>query len=89
VNAAPVPVSRLQKYATGSISFGMDLPRFQLQIPDMGKSDFDSRCSHCGSPLSRDRNRPGRFECARCDRLDPLKSEKAMGWLQSELQPPK
>jgi hypothetical protein len=36
-----------------------------------------------------DRNRLGRFECAKCDRLDPLKCDRAKGWLQGELRPPK
>jgi uncharacterized Zn finger protein (UPF0148 family) len=67
----------------------MDLPPFQPQIRGMGQSIHDSRCPHCGSPMPRDRNRPGRLECAKCDRLDPLKSDRAKGWLQGELQPPK
>jgi uncharacterized Zn finger protein (UPF0148 family) len=67
----------------------MDLPPFQPQIPGMGPSIHDSRCPHCGSPMLRDRDRLGRFECAKCDRLDPLKSDQAKGWLQGELQPPK
>jgi hypothetical protein len=29
------------------------------------------------------------FQCFDCDRPDPMKTEKAMGWLKSELQPPK
>jgi hypothetical protein len=29
------------------------------------------------------------FQCIDCERPDPLKSEKATGWLRSELQPPK
>jgi hypothetical protein len=67
----------------------MDLPPFRLQIPRMGQSIPDSRCPHCGSLIPPDRNPPGRFECAACDRLDPLKSDRAKGWLQGELQPPK
>jgi hypothetical protein len=73
----------------------MDIFRFQPQIPPMGQAIHDSRCSHCGSPMPVDRNnRLGRFECARfecakCDRLDPLKSDRARGWLQGELRPPK
>jgi hypothetical protein len=29
------------------------------------------------------------FQCLDCDRLDPLKSKTAMGWLKGELQPPR
>jgi hypothetical protein len=67
----------------------MDLLQFQSQIRDMGHAIPDSRCQHCGSPTPGDRNRLGGFECARCDRLDPLKSDRAKGWLQGELRPPK
>ena len=28
-------------------------------------------------------------QCPDCDCLDPLRSERAMGWLKNELQPPK
>jgi anaerobic ribonucleoside-triphosphate reductase len=65
----------------------MDLLRFQPQIPGMGQAIPDSRCADCGSPMPG--NRQGRFECAKCDRTDPLKSDRAKGWLQSELRPPK
>jgi hypothetical protein len=67
----------------------MDLLRFQPQIPGMGQAIADSRCAHCDSPMPGDRNRLGRIECAKCDRLDPLKSDRARGWLQGELRPPK
>jgi hypothetical protein len=29
------------------------------------------------------------FQCFECDRPDPMKTEKALGWLMGELQPPK
>jgi hypothetical protein len=29
------------------------------------------------------------FQCFECDRPDPLKADKATGWLKGELQPPK
>jgi hypothetical protein len=67
----------------------MDMVRFQPQIPAMGHVIPDSRCAHCGSPVPGDRNRLGRLECAKCDRTDPLKSDRARGWLQGELRPPK
>jgi hypothetical protein len=67
----------------------MDLLRFESQIRAMGQAIPDSRCSHCGSPMPGDRIRLDRFECAKCDRVDPLKSDRAKGWLQGELRPPK
>jgi hypothetical protein len=68
----------------------MDLLPFQPQIPAMGQAINDSRCPRCGSPMPRDRNWLDRFECAKCDRFDdPLKSDRAKGWLRGELQPPK
>jgi anaerobic ribonucleoside-triphosphate reductase len=67
----------------------MDLLPFGSQIPGMGQTLPDSRCPNCGFTMPGDRNRLGRFECAKCDRLDPLKSERAKGWLQGELRPPK
>ena len=29
------------------------------------------------------------FQCFECDGLDPLKTDKVMGWLKGELQPPR
>jgi hypothetical protein len=29
------------------------------------------------------------LRCSECESLDPLKTEKTMGWLKGELQPPK
>jgi hypothetical protein len=29
------------------------------------------------------------FQCFQCDGIDPPKTDKATGWLKSELQPPK
>jgi hypothetical protein len=55
----------------------------------MGQAIPDSRCSHCGSPTPVERDRLGRLACAKCDLLDPLKSDRAKGWLQGELRPPK
>jgi hypothetical protein len=67
----------------------MDLLRLQPQISGMGQAIPDSRCQHCGSAMPGDRNRLGRLECDKCDRLDPLKSDRTKGWLQGELRPPK
>jgi hypothetical protein len=32
---------------------------------------------------------PRIFKCFECDLPDPLKTDRALGWLKSELQPPK
>jgi len=37
----------------------------------------------------RDGKRQPTFQCLECDGLDPLKTDKVMGWLKGELQPPK
>jgi uncharacterized Zn finger protein (UPF0148 family) len=67
----------------------MDLLRFRSQVAAMGQAIPDSHCSHCGSPTPVERDRLGRLTCAKCDPLDPLKSDRAKGWLQGELRPPK
>ncbi len=35
------------------------------------------------------REGPRMFQCFECDQPDPIKTDKAMGWLKGELQPPK
>jgi hypothetical protein len=32
---------------------------------------------------------PRMFQCFECDQPDPIKTDKVMGWLKGELQPPK
>ena len=32
---------------------------------------------------------PRTFQCLDCDQPDPLTTERTIGWLKSELQPPK
>jgi hypothetical protein len=51
-------------------------------------------CPHCGAfkilaPSRGDGKGQPTFQCLECDALDPLKSERASGWLKGELQPPK
>jgi hypothetical protein len=52
------------------------------------------KCPNCGLPMifaptpDGEKNPPS-FLCEDCDRLDPLTSRFASGWLQSELKPPK
>jgi hypothetical protein len=31
---------------------------------------------------------PRLFQCFECDQPDPIKTDKVMGWLKGELQPP-
>lgn len=51
------------------------------------------RCPECGAPLllapSPGGNGPRTFRCLDCERPDPFKMDQIMGWLRSELQPPK
>ena len=51
------------------------------------------KCPRCGaylvlaaSPSSGKGQRM--FQCFECDRPDPIKTDKVMGWLKGELQPP-
>ena len=74
------------------IPFGMDGPSLARHVPAMEQTDRLT-CPKCGakliakpSPSASGLRTP---HCPDCDCLDPLKSERAMGWLKSELQPPK
>jgi primosomal protein N' len=50
-------------------------------------------CPNCGAPLTlalpQGGEGPRKFNCSECDRPDPLKTDRVMGWLKGELQPPK
>jgi hypothetical protein len=50
-------------------------------------------CPNCGAhlilALPPGGHGPRTFQCLRCDGPDPLKTDKVIGWLKSELQPPK
>ncbi|MEA2793161.1 MAG: hypothetical protein QOI87_541 [Bradyrhizobium sp.] len=63
-----------------------------MAIYRMGQAERPT-CPHCGAHLILARPAGGKgqrtFQCLDCDRSDPLKSERATGWLKSELQPPK
>jgi hypothetical protein len=63
-----------------------------VAIYRMGQAERPT-CPHCGAHLILARPAGGKgqrtFQCLDCDRSDPLKSERATGWLKSELQPPK
>jgi hypothetical protein len=52
------------------------------------------RCPKCGAylmlvPAPSDGRGPRMFQCFECDLPDPIKTDKVMGWLKGELQPPK
>jgi hypothetical protein len=52
------------------------------------------RCPTCGAYLilvasPSDGKGLRMFQCLECDRPDPIKTDKVMGWLRGELQPPK
>ncbi|HEY3893677.1 MAG TPA: hypothetical protein VGM00_17080, partial [Bradyrhizobium sp.] len=52
------------------------------------------RCPTCGAHLilaasPSDGKGLRMFQCFECDRPDPIKTDKVMGWLRGELQPPK
>jgi hypothetical protein len=57
----------------------------------MGKGERPT-CHYCEAQLILalpDRKGPRRFQCFDCNMPDPMKTEKAIGWLKGELQPPK
>ncbi len=58
----------------------------------MGQAERPT-CPHCGAFMILAPPRDGKgqptFQCLECDGLDPLKTDKVMGWLKGELQPPK
>ena len=64
----------------------------QRQNGFMGQAERPT-CPNCGAhlilALPPDGNGQRRFQCFDCDGPDPLKTERAAGWLKSELQPPK
>jgi hypothetical protein len=49
-------------------------------------------CPECGAflilALPPGGKGPRTFQCLDCDRPDPLKTDRVIGWLNSELQPP-
>ena len=52
------------------------------------------RCPKCGAYLMlvaapSDGKGPRMFQCFECDLPDPIKTDKVIGWLKGELQPPK
>jgi len=50
-------------------------------------------CPKCGAhlilALPPTGEGPRRLQCFVCDALDPMKTDKAMGWLKGELHPPR
>ena len=61
------------------------------KLPAMGQP-ARLTCPKCGANLTLALPPSGKGQrtllCFDCDRPDPLKTEKAAGWLKSELQPP-
>jgi len=58
----------------------------------MGQAERPT-CSHCGAQLilalPPGGKGPRTLQCFECDGPDPLKTDKATGWLKGELHPPK
>ena len=63
-----------------------------LNFSIMGQAQRPT-CPGCGAYLTLALPPGGKgkrtFQCFDCDGPDPLKTDKARGWLKSELQPPK
>jgi hypothetical protein len=78
----------------------MERPNFEMDgVTDwrqnyiMGQAER-LRCAKCGACLilvvsPSDGKGPRMFQCFECDRPDPIKTDKVLGWLKGELQPPK
>jgi hypothetical protein len=71
----------------------MDGSSFWRQTKAMGQPERLS-CLKCGADLTLVLPAVGStgqrtFQCFDCDRPDPLKTDKAMRWIESGLQPPK
>jgi len=76
--------------STQPISFGMDTSANLKQIYFMGQTKRPT-CPSCGAYLvlaSGDNGKPA-TQCFACDGPDPMKTDKTIGWLKGELQPPK
>jgi hypothetical protein len=72
---------------------GLDVTNSAASNCNMGKSNLDRRCEHCGGlmvlVLPVDGKGPGAFRCLECDQIDPLKLPSITAWLVGELRPPK
>jgi hypothetical protein len=70
----------------------MDGPSLARHLLAMGQIDRLT-CPKCRAKLiatpSPSANGLRVLHCPDCDGADPMKSDRAMGWLKSELQPPK
>jgi hypothetical protein len=88
----PAPYTSREDFYLCQIPFGMDRPSLARHVLGMGQIDRLT-CPKCGAKLiatpSPSAHGLRALHCPDCDCLDPLKSERAMGWLKSELQPPK
>ena len=80
-----------KKVFSRRISFGMDALSNWRQIYAMGQANRPT-CPNCGAflilALPPDGKGPRTFQCFDCDGPDPLKTDKATGWLKGELRPP-
>jgi len=81
-----------KKYSTRLICFGIDTLPNRRQNLIMGQA-VRPKCPHCWAYLTLVLPPGGEgkrtFQCFDCDRPDPMTTEKAIGWLKGELQPPK
>jgi hypothetical protein len=66
--------------------------RFSGKFTAMGEGERPT-CPKCGANLTLTLPAVGTgrrtLQCFECDRPDPMKTDKAMGWIKSGLQPPK
>jgi hypothetical protein len=81
-----------EEFYLRQILFRMDGRSLARHVLTIGRTER-LICLKCGAKLiatpSPSANGLRALHCPDCDCLDPLKSGRAMGWLKSELQPPK
>jgi hypothetical protein len=79
------------KSSTNRVSFEID-SRSGQPLPFDIVTNQTRTCPNCKAPLVLALPRgggPRTLRCLECERLDPMKSDKASGWLQGELRRPR
>jgi hypothetical protein len=57
-------------------------------VPKNAPPPLCPKCHKAMRFLPRKSSGGRKFQCLDCDGLDPLKNDKATGWLKGELKPP-
>ena len=88
----PATTEPREEYSQSRIFFGMDGRSIWRHTEAMGQTERLT-CSKCGAHLILALPARGKgsrtFQCFVCDGPDPMKTDKATGWLKGELHPPR